>query len=102
MTKIECETWRGKTNEEYVLSDDVDILIVVDVTGDEIIYALKPETSFGSGWELENVFDPGSENRTKECIDRIYYINVNDEEEFNAWCESRDVPPENIMLDRGW
>lgn len=82
-----------------LLPDDAELLIVTEATGDEIIDVFREETMFGNSLELIERLDPNGHNRMKDCIDRIYKVDLYDERFFDAWNDSREVPDEWVFID---
>ena len=81
-----------------LLPDDAELLIVTEATGDEIIDVFREETMFGNSLELIERLDPNGHNRMKDCIDRIYKVDLYDER-FDAWNNNREVPDEWVFID---
>lgn len=96
MNKIKAYDYRGKYEETFI-PDDVEILIVKEITGDECIEMYRTEPEFGFGLEWVDDFDPFGFDRTRDCLDALYVIHVYNDEEFTNWNEKR-IKPKNRYI----
>lgn len=80
--KLFAYKWYGE-KVSFSIPSDINLIIVLVLSGDEIIYGIKP-----NGKICE--FDSGFDSDFEYSYGGIYILNLNDEKQFNLWKNRKD------------